>query len=71
MRCYFQETGAVEIVPIEKIFLAVGVGIHGISFLQRIEKDQERSSYAWGAKKIDGIVYLESFCINTEKIERK
>ena len=71
MRCYFQETGTVEIVPIEKIFLAVGVGIHGVSFLQRIERDQKRSSYAWGAKKIDGIVYLESFCVNMEKIERR
>ena len=69
MRCYFQETGTVEIVPIEKIFLAVGVGIHGVSFLQRIEKDQEESSYAWGAKRIDGVVYLESFCVNIEKIE--
>jgi len=71
MRCYFQETGTVEIVPIEKISLAVGVGIHGVSFLQRIEKDQERSSYALGVRKIDGVVYLESFCVNTEKIERR
>ena len=69
MRCYFQETGTVEIVPIEKIFLAVGVGIHGVDFLRRIERDQEESPYAWGAKKIDGIVYLESFCVNMEKIE--
>ena len=69
MRCYFQETGTVEIVPIEKIFLAVGVRIHGVSFLQRIERDQEKSPYAWGARKIDGVVYLESFCVNTEKIE--
>ena len=71
MRCYFQETGTVEIVPIEKIFLAVGVGIHGVSFLQRIEKDQEKSPYAWGARKIDRVIYLESFCVNTEKIERR
>ena len=71
MRCYFQETGTVEIVPIEKIFLAVGVRIHGVSFLQRIEKDQEKSPYAWGARRIDGVVYLKSFCVNTEKIERR
>ena len=71
MQCYFQKTGTIEIVPIEKIFLAVGVGIHGVSFLQRIEKDQEESSYAWGARRIDGVVYLESFYVNTEKIERR
>ena len=64
MRCYFQETGAVEIVPIEKISLVIGVGIHGIDFLRDIEKNQEKSPYVWGARKIDGIVYLESFCVN-------
>ena len=69
MRCYFQETGTVEIVPIEKIFLAVGVGIHGVNFLQRIEKDQEESPYALGARKIDGVIYLESFYVNMEKIK--
>ena len=71
MLCYFQKTGTVENIPIEKISLIIGAGVHGIDFLRNIEKDQERSSYAWGAKKIDGIVYLESFCVNTEKIERR
>ena len=69
MRCYFQETGTVEIVPIEKIFLAVGVGIHGVDFLRCIERDQEKSPYAWEAKEIDGVVYLKSFCVNVGKIE--
>ena len=64
MRCYFQKTETIEIVPIEKISLAVGVGVHGIDFLRGIEKNQEKSPYAWGARKIDGIVYLESFCVN-------
>ena len=68
MRCYFQETGTVEIVPIEKISLAIGVGIHGIDFLQRIEGDQEKSPYVWGARKIDGVVYLESFWVNILKL---
>ena len=44
-------------------------GWHGVSFLQRIEKDQEESSYAWGARRIDGVIYLESFCVNIEKIK--
>ena len=71
MRCYFQKTGTVESVPIEKISLIIGAGVHGRDFLRNIEKNQEDSPYVWGARKIDGVVYLESFCINAEKIERR
>ena len=71
MLCYFQKTGTVENIPIEKISLIIGAGVHGIDFLRNIEKDQEKSPYVWGARKIDGIVYLESFCVNIEKIERR
>ena len=67
MRCYFQETGTVEIVPIEKISLIIGAGVHGIDFLRDIE-NQEKSPYVWGARKIDGIVYLESFWVNILKL---
>ena len=69
MLCYFQKTGTVENIPIEKISLIIGAGVHEIDFLRNIEKDQERSSYVWGARKIDGVVYLESFWVNIEKIE--
>ena len=68
MRCYFQKTGAVKNVPIEKISLTVGVGIHGRDFLRNTEKNQDESPYVWGAKEIDGIVYLESFCVNILKL---
>ena len=71
MRCYFQKTGTVENIPIEKISLIIGAGVHGINFLRNIEKNQEDSPYAWGARKIDGIVYLESFCVNILKLRYK
>ena len=68
MLCYFQKTGTVEIVPIEKISLIIGAGVHGINFLRNIEKNQEDSPYVWGAKEVDGVVYLESFWVNILKL---
>ena len=69
MRCYFQETGTIEDVPIEKISLIIGAGVHGRDFLRNIEKNQEDSPYVWGAREINGVVCLESFWVNIKKIE--
>ena len=69
MLCYFQKMGTIEDVPIEKISLTIGVGVHGRDFLRNIEESQENSPYVWGAREIDGIVCLESFWVNIKKIE--
>ena len=52
MLCYFQKTGAVKNVPIEKISLTVGVGIHGRDFLRNTEKNQDESRMSGGRKKL-------------------
>lgn len=67
MRCYFDATKSFEEIPLDKIRLEAGLGIHGLDYLKQVEKDALKFKFAWGAERrmVLGAekIYLTSWCV--------